>query len=46
MGVESAIRGCGFRPVAPGQEKVRRDSQGSPPKIEFSTYLDDKATEL
>jgi hypothetical protein len=28
------------------QAKVRRDSQGSPPKTEASAYLYDNATEL
>jgi hypothetical protein len=47
MGVESAIPGAGAFGSAPGNlAKVRRDSQGSPSKIEFSPYLDDIATEL
>jgi hypothetical protein len=44
--VESAIQPGGFQRAARLPAKVRRDSQGSPPKIEFSAYLDDKATEL
>jgi hypothetical protein len=45
--VESAIPVLAFRLSArPPAKKVRRDSQGSPPKIEFSAYLHDKAREL
>jgi hypothetical protein len=44
--VESAIK-APFSAGAPmTQAKVRRDSQGSLPKIEASAYLDDNATEL
>jgi hypothetical protein len=31
---------------APKPAKVRRDSQGSPPKTRYRPYLNDKATEL
>jgi hypothetical protein len=44
--MESAIQGVAG-PVSPvGGLKVRRDSQGSLPKTEASTYLDENATEL
>jgi hypothetical protein len=46
-GVESAIQigpPTGFAGV--GTAKLRRDSQGSLPKIASHAYLDEKATEL
>jgi hypothetical protein len=46
MAVESAVQRA-IGPVSQsGGLKVRRDSQGSLPKIEAGTYLDDNATEL
>jgi hypothetical protein len=45
MGVKSAVQPeLSGRQIVPA--KVRRDSQGSLPKTEPSTYLDDNATEL
>jgi hypothetical protein len=47
MGVESAIKAPasgGGGQIEPA--KVRRDSQGSLPKIAISPYLNDNATEL
>jgi hypothetical protein len=47
MGVESAIKpAASGRGVQIEPAKVRRDSQGSLPKIAINPYLDDNATEL